>query len=128
MPPSVKERLEHILLPSTARTFRYISPGTVRHTIKNPARDRHDHAQSLLGELRQVEQALPRVVSEQRAFGLDGVNGIYLAFESQVGYELKFESLDFQPSGIELCSVKEEEGQTIATVFVPEGKLGYFLN
>jgi hypothetical protein len=128
MPPSSKERLEHLLLPTTAETFRYTSPGTVRHTFTTPPRDRHGHAESLIGELRQVEQALPDVVAEQRAFGLDGVNGIYLSFESQTGYELKFDSLDFRRNGIELCSVKEEAGRTIAAVFVPDGKLGYFLS
>lgn len=127
MTPSSKERLEHFLLPKRIDTLRYTSPGTVRHTLSTPPRDRHAHAKSLIGELRRIEQALPDVVAEQRAFGLDGVNGIYLSFESQSGYQLKFDSLDFQRSGIELCSVKEEGERTIATVFVPDGKLGYFL-
>ncbi|MCG2776064.1 MAG: S8 family peptidase, partial [Desulfobacterales bacterium] len=39
----------------------------------------------------------------------------------------KFESLDYSPSGIELLAVKEFEASTYATVFVPEGKISYFI-
>ncbi|MGZ8186351.1 MAG: S8 family serine peptidase, partial [Methylobacter sp.] len=50
-----------------------------------------------------------------------------MAFESEQDFELKFNSLEFQPSGIELCTVKKVDRKTIATVFIPEGKLTYFL-
>ena len=43
-------------------------------------------------------------------------------------FHLKFESLEFQRGGIELCSIKHAGEQSVATVFVPEGKLAYFLN
>lgn len=65
---------------------------------------------------------------EQTAFGLDDGLGIYLTFESEPNFELKFESLDIAKSGIELCTVKtSDDNRTMATVFVPDGKLKLFL-
>ena len=43
---------------------------------------------------------------EQKAFGIYDGLGIYLAFESEPNFPLKFESLDLTASGIELCTVK----------------------
>jgi hypothetical protein len=65
---------------------------------------------------------------EQRAIGLDAGLGIYLTFESEPNFPLKFESLDLVRSGVELCIVKtDRDNRTQATVFVPDGKLGLFL-
>jgi hypothetical protein len=59
--------------------------------------------------------------------------GIYITFESFPDIELAFESLDPQrgrlhPELVAVRSVATDEGiQEQATVFVPDGKLGYFL-
>jgi hypothetical protein len=58
---------------------------------------------------------------------MDAGNGIYLSFESEPSFDLKFESLEFHSRGIELCSLKQVGEQIVATIFVPEGKLSYFL-
>jgi hypothetical protein len=55
--------------------------------------------------------------------------GIYLTFDSEPNFPLKFESLDLTHSGIELCLVKTlADNRTQATVLVPDGKLHLFLN
>jgi Subtilase family len=63
----------------------------------------------------------------------DSVRGIYVTFRSFPGIELAFERLDPRVGHVhpELRSVREVvvNDQTIdeATVFIPDGKLGYFL-
>ena len=123
------ERLPHLLIKDSAFSSRYTTPssGGGGGGINTPHRDRQSHTQRLLNQVEQIQQQESELIQKQKAFGLDVSNGIYLAFESEQGFELKFQSLDFQPSGIELCTVKEVDNQIIATVFVPEGKLTHFL-
>ena len=85
-------------------------------------RDRAQHAAYLLGKLGAVDPVAKQRAADQKAQGIDGGYGIYLQFESAPGFDLKFESLDFGPSGIELCSVRTLPNNLVqATVFVPDG-------
>jgi hypothetical protein len=93
-----------------------------------PARGRAEHAQNLVSKLEALSPQAVARAEEQRALGLDDGLGIYLAFESEPNFDIKFESLDLVQSGIELCSVKTLRDNTMqATVFVPDGKLELFL-
>jgi len=124
-----RERLPHILIKDTAATHRYTRPtGGSGSELNLPNRNRQTHAEQLLSQLASIREEESDVVSQQKAIGLDAGWGIYLSFESEPDFDLKFESLEFQRSGIELCAIKESQHKTIATVFVPEGKLTYFLN
>ena len=58
---------------------------------------------------------------------VDGL-GLQVEFESFPDVELAFESLGRESSGIELLNVRHEENRTLATVFVPDGKLVIFEN
>lgn len=123
-----KDRLPHLLVRDTATTSRYTSPRDGRGPGLNlPQRNRAQHAEYLVRQIEQAREQEANIIQEQRAFGLDAGNGIYISFESEPTFDLKFESLEFQRSGIELCSIKQVGEQTVATVFVPEGKLAYFL-
>ncbi len=64
---------------------------------------------------------------EQRAFAINVQDGIYLEFNSEPGFDLKFDSLGFTPSGIELLNVRQIEKTTLATCFIPDGKLIHFV-
>lgn len=123
-----KDHLPHILVKDTATASGYTRPPRVITSTRNiPARNRNAHAEFLLGKLQQAQEAESAIVEEQKAFGLDAGNGIYISFESDPEFDLKFESLEFQRSGIELCTIKETDNKWIATIFVPEGKLTHFL-
>lgn len=50
-----------------------------------------------------------------------------MTFQSEPGFDLKFESLEFRRAGIELLSVKEAKRTKYASVFIPDGKLKYFI-
>lgn len=123
-----KDHLPHILVKDTATTSGYTRPPRVIKPTRNiPARNRNAHAEFLLGKLQQAQAAESAIIKDQKAFGLDAGNGIYISFESDPEFDLKFGSLEFQPSGIELCTIKETDNKWIATIFVPEGKLTHFL-
>ena len=54
---------------------------------------------------------------------MDDGFGLQVEFESFPDIELAFESLARESSGIELFNVRHEESRTMATIFVPDGKL-----
>jgi len=68
----------------------------------------------LLGRLQQAQKQESSIIKEQKAFGLDAGNGIYISFESDPDFDLKFDSLEFQRSGIELCTIKKTDNKWIA--------------
>lgn len=123
------DRQPHILVRNTATSHAYTRPPIKikNNGINIPLRNRIEHANQLISKIERAQEQEVAIIDEQKAFGLDAGNGIYLSFESEETFDLKFESLEYQPGGIELCSVKKIGESTIATVFVPEGKLTYFL-
>ncbi len=129
MAENSKERLPHLLIVNSAMAEKFSRPkrGIGATESKIPHRNRQRHAQHLIEQIQQIQSQQRSIIERQRAFGLEVSNGIYLAFESEPDFELKFASLEFQPSGIELCNVKFVDHKTIATVFVPEGRLTHFL-
>jgi len=109
--------LPHLLVKNTASPSRYSRPpkGITPKTL--PPIDRKSHSKHLLEQLKTIE--------EQTSLSKDG---IYLSFEAIAPFELKLGSLESIKKGIELCSVKQiDEKTTMATVFVPDGELDYFL-
>lgn len=128
MPPEDVRLHPHILDPTAAASRDFKTPRPGRATaLSLQARDRAGHAAQLLAQLEQIERSAQQRIAEQRAEGVDAGNGIYLQFDSEPGFDLKFESLEFSRRGIELCAVKKSDNRTQATVFVPEGKLSFFL-
>ncbi|AAZ97646.1 conserved hypothetical protein [Thiobacillus denitrificans ATCC 25259] len=123
------ERLPHLIFNSTAITKQYQRPSRkidIEFPLKE--RDRQQHGAQLLEALRQAKTQEPGIISGQQTLGRDAeFTGVYLTFESDPGFELAFESLGFAPSRIELLVVKQEGERMLATVFVPEGKIGYFI-
>ncbi len=117
------DKLPHILLADTAHTEPYTPILSRGRTFKLPQRQRQLHGQRLLRQFDRLRQETDAIIAEQKAFGIDAGNGIYVQFESDPEFELKFESLEALKSGIELLAVQTFQSKTQATVFVPEGKL-----
>lgn len=118
----------HIFVPAGPDPVRFTSPNSGRNSINVPPRDRAQHAEHLIEQVRVASEASDGRVEAQKAFGFDEGLGIYLTFESEPNFDLKFESLDVTRSGIELCTVRTtQDNRTQAVVFVPDGKLDLFL-
>lgn len=120
----------HLVVPpqfSSSSDFTSPSSGP-RDQFRLPPRERTQHANALAAQVTEIASVAIEAVEAQREAGVANGNGIYVTFESEPMFELKFESLDVSRSGIELCTVKRlPDARTQATVFVPDGKLGYFL-
>ncbi len=123
MPSDEFDKLPHFLVSDTAHTEPYTSISSRGKTFRLPPRQRQSHGQKLLRKFDRIREESRTIISDQKAFGIDAGNGIYIQFESEPNFELKFESLEATRSGIELLAVRQVEKKTFATVFVPEGKL-----
>lgn len=119
----------HIFVPAGPDPIAFTSPSSgPREQFERPARSRAQHAADLSARLDVVTQENQNRVAEQTALGIEDGRGIYVSFESEPNFDLKFESLDLAKSGIELCTVKTTpDNRQLATVFVPDGKLPLFV-
>jgi hypothetical protein len=85
----------HLIIPTTAEPSRFTSPSSgPRERMNLPTRSRAEHAQNLISKLEALSPQAAARAGEQRALGLDDGLGIYLAFESEPNFDVKFESLD----------------------------------
>lgn len=124
----------HIVVHQGAIAEPYRRPGLGRGRKKPPdIPNRRKHGRELASALRAVEQRGLRR-RQAAAISIEGSrNGVYVIFESFPGVELALEKLDSRRGKVhpELVSVQVEgegnEAVERATVWVPEGKLGYFL-
>lgn len=127
--PENNPNLPHLIIPTRAQSERFRTPNTGGGTgVKLLNRDRDAHAHKLIVQLEQLKTKEQTLIDEQRrSYGIETA-GIQIEFLSDPKETLKLESLEFQQHGIELCSAHEnEEGAITATVFIPEGKIDYFL-
>ena len=116
----MQDKRPHILVSGTAKTEKFTSPKPP--PISKPRKvDRNQHGQSLLSQLEQVREDI-----EQQELG-EGV-GLRLEFEGAQSVDFPFEKLARDRQGIEVLNVRTDQGKTLVTVFVPEGKLVHFEN
>lgn len=74
------------------------------------------------------EQCRQQDITQKQVAAIKYKNGTYLEFAGEKGYELATKSLENRPQGIRLLNVRTDSDGTIkATVYVPEGKMSYFL-
>ena len=91
-----------------------------------PARDNiSNHATYLKNKFNQCRQ---QDITQKQVAAIKYKSGTYLEFAGETGYELATKSLENRPQGIRLLNVRtEDDGTTKATVYVPEGKMSYYL-
>lgn len=125
---------QHILIRQPAQAEPFTPPSRKITGRAHPVpEDRRTHGETLLGALRgaddqaRAHRAQSPVDIPQRA------EGIYVTFESFPGLELLLEKFDPSQGKLhpELLSVQVvgNPGEVVekATVYIPDGKLGYFL-
>jgi hypothetical protein len=86
-------------------------------------RERAQHGSRILRELENLQPVLEERKLARIALNIDAPDGIAVEFRSAQGFDLAFESLDVVRSGIELLNVREHDGVTYATCWIPDGKL-----
>jgi hypothetical protein len=127
MPPEDLPKKPHIFLTTPASKNSYTSPRRPDVEFKLFERNREVHAQQLKAQLEQVSQQNRILAQTRQSLGIQGDFGCYLEFASEENFDLKFESLENQIKGIEIQNIRESDGVHFATVYVPEGQLGYFI-
>ncbi len=112
----------HFILKNTGNAEPFRSSGR-GGTTQVPSRDRQQHGGRLLQQLQALRPEFEQAYSQQESAGMNEGFGLQVEFESFPDIELAFESLARERSGIELHNVRHEKSQTMATIFVPDGKL-----
>ncbi|HKY34438.1 MAG TPA: S8 family peptidase [Polyangiaceae bacterium] len=89
--------------------------------------DRARHGNELKKQLQDVAAQLAARGQQALPAGVEAPRGFYLEFESPPGFKLEVESLEYLRSGIELIATRRTENRDWATVYVPEGKISFFV-
>lgn len=116
----------HLIVPFEADTSRFTSTRSGRQNFATPPRNRAAHARGLLQSIRAAAAGVNQ--NQQIGNGFYQVNNLTLTFASDPEFPLAFESLDLPRSGINLLAVsKDDQGRTLATIRVPQNKLGLLI-
>jgi len=128
MPENDQPKYPHIVIPDTTRSSeRYTSVFSGRGEFAIRARNRRLHGRALRAQLKAIDQTRTALAEQRQAVGIPSDVGITLQFESEPEFEIKLESLDNRTHDIQLLNVlRTEDGKTLATVSVPEGKIAHF--
>lgn len=121
----------HFLLNSNAVSHNFTYPnggGGDSQTI--PPQNRLVHSGKLRGDLATISTQLNTLKDNAKEIPLQMGIGIQVEFESFPDIEMAFGSLANDPKKIELHNIKtisqNNQTRTIATVFIPDGKLHFF--
>ncbi|MDX2000302.1 MAG: hypothetical protein SF066_21490, partial [Thermoanaerobaculia bacterium] len=115
-----EKRHRHVWLIERSLTERFSTKGGGPKPYA-PARERVSHAAELRRQLEAVTQAMKSARREAR-LAREPDAGLQIEFVSFPDVALAVERLD-RSTGIELRNVRTEKGTTLATVYVPAGKL-----
>lgn len=121
-----KKNHPHFIFQNSSQAESFTSPTSGGGGKQIPDRDRTAHGSALLSKLQQLSPVFAEAIDHQRQAGVEEGFGLQIEFESFPDVELAFESLARERSGIELRNVRQDGSKTLATVFVPDGKLGVF--
>ena len=128
MAEGTQGRHRHFILEGFTDTEAYRSPRQGGGRSNVPCRNRLQHGEALLHQIDKLREEANSARKTQQDLGFGEGLGLQVEFESFPDVELAFESLARERSKIELLNVRHEENRTLATVFVPDGKLAIFEN
>ena len=120
--------LEGVTQSEPYRSPRHRSPREIRESLDVLPPDRLQHGWALLRQIDELRKKADSAGKTQLYARIDERIGLQVEFESFPDVALAFWSLSRERSGIELLNVRHEENRTLATVFVPDGKLKIYEN
>src|SRR5712692_8169707 len=127
MPGKENDRRRHLVLTDTSKPKPFTAHSTPREKAKPPPQlERAQHGAFLQNQLADLKPVAAKAATDQKEQGLVSGLGLQIQFVSQPEIELAFESLHHEGRKIELLSIRKQGDQTIANVFVPDGKLQHF--
>ncbi|SOZ19438.1 S8 family peptidase [Cupriavidus taiwanensis] len=131
MPVPPRNKRRHLLPQGTSTTSPFTAHAANRPTKPAvPDLPRQVHGQALQGQIARLADVAVATQARQAELGLTSGMGVQIQFASQPDVELAVQSLSAERGNprnhIEVLSVRRDGDQTIANVFVPEGKLAHF--
>jgi hypothetical protein len=125
----------HLILPTRRSTFEYgpVGGGGGGRALPAP-QDRRAHGNAIRNTLESAERDARTRRAQRQLVVADAIPGTYVVFESFPGIELALDSLDprIGKTHPELRAVRTDQinGEPVemATVFVPDGTMKYFLD
>lgn len=127
MPDKREQQRSHLILSKTSEVKAYKA-----HTPNGgnkpevPNLPRQTHGQALQNQLQVLRPVADLAKAFQEQAGVKSGLGLQIQFVGQPDVEMAFHSLADERQKIELLSICKEGEQTIANVFVPDGKLDHF--
>ncbi|OGQ57243.1 MAG: hypothetical protein A3J24_02785 [Deltaproteobacteria bacterium RIFCSPLOWO2_02_FULL_53_8] len=117
----------HLILPpsSKAEPYKAHRPNGGKK-LAIPDLPRHEHGNALQAQLQALRPVAEQAKTFQQQSDVESGLGLQIQFVGQPDVEMAFESLANERQKIELLSIRQEGDQTIANVFVPDGKLQHF--
>ncbi len=128
MADETEGRHRHFILEGVTQSEPYRAPRQSGESLNVPKQNRSHHGRALLRQIDELQEKADFVGKAQLYTGIDERIGLQVEFESFPDVALAFWSLSRERSGIELLNVRHEENKTLATVFVPAGKLKIYEN
>lgn len=122
-----QDKRPHLILSQTSESKDFTAHNTGGGSnAVIPELPRNQHGTSLLAQLELIKRIAQQTIGLQQALGLESGLGLQIQFQNQPDVELAFESLGNDTQHIELLSIRKDGDNTIANVFVPDGKLAHF--
>lgn len=127
------ENYKHIFLNGTFTSEKYKIAPSFGSAPRLPERDVASHSAKLLAQFEEIWSQKKEIQKEREAEKISTREGTYLSFTSAIEHDLITTSLENIKKGIRLLNIKQEstpEGleKIKATVYIPNGQEGYFIN
>jgi hypothetical protein len=127
MPEKREHQRSHLILQQTSEPKAYKAHqanGGMKPVVPNLSRQQHGAA--LQAQLHALRPVADLAKAFQEKADVESGLGLQIQFVGQPDVEMAFQSLADERQKIELLSIRQEGDQTIANVFVPDGKLEHF--
>lgn len=120
------DRRRHLLITGTSVAEQYTSPQQGGGAALLPPVNPTNHGDALKKQLDRAWNDLRTRDANHNTIAVEARRGVYLEFASAPGFDLALHSLDVKKPGIELVATRKRKDVSYATVYVPNGQLGYF--
>lgn len=124
---------KHIFITGNVSSEKFKTPQRGGGESNIPARNRVAHSQKLLNQFDAIWRVKAQLQQQRGAEQIATREGTYISFTSAADHDLITKSLEDLRQGIRLLNIKEipvdeNQIQIRATVYVPNGKEGSFIN
>lgn len=129
----MEESYKHIFITGNVTREKYRAPSSGGGKLRIPVRDRETQSQKLLAQFDVIWREKEQLKQTRGAEQIATREGTYVSFTSAADHDLITKSLEEIRKGIRLLNIKEilvgeNQTQIRATVYVPNGQEGLFIN